>query len=1706
MNSTKIGLVLLTLATAGPLAGREITYLEDFALAADREAALQRLIPGTEDYYYFHCIHLQNTEQFEQADRMLKAWIKKHKRTPRVREILNRQALLTYASSPRESLEHIRQQLGIRFNHQRERLDQKPDLPTSLDPDVVSRSALLQRALKRHKDLKGFEDAALEWLMDEELDHVRLRHLLQRLQRPDHPGLVSLIIQDLRHKPLPKFGSYAIHKQLLPSQLEECLQREASLLNQLSFVRAYISKLLPNDDVHWQDDDTEYGAYLDRLSEFVERLGPVHNSLKAHVLYRRLELDLHQGRYDKQKFMRYLRLPRQAGYVNTDYLRRREHRRHIANLQQDYSDITQLAPVKDDEPLVRAYLQHFFLQEPTYREYLPFVNDRYVKELFAETKIVNGLGDADQWHALLSPEQYQRLRDRVDLDFAPTNSRFFGPDDPVSLDVYVKNVETLIVKVFEVNTANYYRQFAREVNTDIDLDGLVTNNETTYSYTEPPLRRVKRHFDFPSLDERGVYVIDFIGSGKNSRVVVRKGRLYHLARTTAAGHEFTILNESNRLVKKPTVWVGGQEFVASDDGTVVVPFTNEPQERPIVLSSGGFSSLARFRHQSESYSLQAGIYIDRESLLSQRKSTVAVRSSLRLNGFPVALSLLEQVTLTIESTDRDGVSSTQTVKGFELFSDREATHEFQTPSRLSQLNVTVSGKVQNLSQNTRQDVSAAETFSLNEIDKTEKIEDLHFAGSAGQFHVSALGKTGEPKADRPIQFSLKHRDFTDPVRVVLKTDKGGRVQLGSLASIETVTASGPEGTSHTWQVPRDRRTQHSSIHARVGDVIDVPYVGPSVENPRNAVSLLELREGTFVGDRFSALTWADGMIRIRGLQPGDYDLWLKHSGDRIRIRVASARREGSYLLGTSRQLEARGHLPLHIAPIKPDPESVVVRLLNASPETRVHVFTTRYLPAYSAFDLLGRMQEPAPWRWKRRRFTSLYAEGRDIGDELRYILDRQRAQKFPGNMLRRPSLLLNPWAIRTTETGAQSAADGESFDAQPDAAAAADVASRMSRSTAQPSASDFSNLDFLKDVSSLHFNLRPNSDGQITLRREDLGPHQTLHIVACDGNTTVYRTISLPEADKNPLDLRLARSLDLSTKFTQQKRTSFVDAGEPFEILDIGSSRFEVYDSLSRVFRLFTTLSNDQQLSEFGFILNWPNLDANEKQAKYSKYACHELNFFLRRKDPEFFERVVVPYLRNKSHKTFMDQWLLDVDLREYQEPWDFGQLNIAERILLGQRLASERPHTRRHVQELFHLIPPNIDRFHALFDTAILGRSLDVWPGAMGGMAGGIAAPANAARRELSFQSLAEQAPALQNSVNESLGLAADVEELDEQRRRGYYANSKSMSRDRLKRDVSRRGRIRQLFRKLDNTQEWVENNYYRLPIQQQNADLVQVNSFWNDFAAHDPSRPFFSANFPEATRNFTEMMLALSVLDLPFEAHEHSTELQGGRLTFTPGSPVFIFHEQIRPAKQIAEQSPILVSQNFYRQDDRYEHVNNERRDKFVTDEFLVHTVYGCQVVVTNPSSSRQKLDLLLQVPVGAVPVMNGRYTRSVHVDLEPFNTQTVDYHFYFPLAGQFDHYPVHVAKDEQLLTSASPARLNVVKVPSRVDRQSWDYVFAVRIQRRSAELSTTKQHPSTQSRQNRVPRCRRVVFLNPPKIAGTTTCLQRHALVLFDSLWST
>ena len=105
------------------------------------------------------------------------------------------------------------------------------------------------------------------------------------------------------------------------------------------------------------------------------------------------------------------------------------------------------------------------------------------------------------------------------------------------------------------------------------------------------------------------------------------------------------------------------------------------------------------------------------------------------------------------------------------------------------------------------------------------------------------------------------------------------------------------------------------------------------------------------------------------------------------------------------------------------------------------------------------------------------------------------------------------------------------------------------------------------------------------------------------------------------------------------------------------------------MYNLLLTLSgNNSVVQKFNFLLKWEKLSAEEKLQNYGKFASHELNFFVYHKDKPFFDQVVVPFLRNKKEKTFLDHFFLGNDLSGYLSPSKFGSLNTFEKILLGTK------------------------------------------------------------------------------------------------------------------------------------------------------------------------------------------------------------------------------------------------------------------------------------------------------------------------------------------------------------------------------------------------------------------------------------------------------
>ena len=158
---------------------------------------------------------------------------------------------------------------------------------------------------------------------------------------------------------------------------------------------------------------------------------------------------------------------------------------------------------------------------------------------------------------------------------------------------------------------------------------------------------------------------------------------------------------------------------------------------------------------------------------------------------------------------------------------------------------------------------------------------------------------------------------------------------------------------------------------------------------------------------------------LNGLNPGDY--LLTNPGEcAITIRVTAGQPVQNWLLSANRELEVRDALPLNIAGVQRENGAMVVQLAHAGKFARVHVVATRFLPETNLLDGLGGFTRFEPAVGAPAKSPNLFAAGRAIGDEYRYILERRYSKIFPGNMLPRPGLILNPWEVRSTDLQSQS--------------------------------------------------------------------------------------------------------------------------------------------------------------------------------------------------------------------------------------------------------------------------------------------------------------------------------------------------------------------------------------------------------------------------------------------------------------------------------------------------------------------------------------------------------------------------------------------------------------------------------------------------------------------------------------------------------------
>lgn len=1713
--------------------GEPLGFLERFALSEQREQTLEELIPGTPDYFYYQILHHQNLGRVAEARALLKAWIDKSGLNGQSKALLTRQTLLEYASNPDATVEYLQREFQIVTSHPAPKKDEAAELATKLDPAILDWNRTLRETVQG-PGLDSIEDPALPEALESVNNIDSLRRWFSRSHRVDTPKLMDRLVEELTTIHSQGFGWAPIHRELTLSQLEELRKRIPTIDQNANYVVEVLRRLQPTDDESLQDPDVRK-RHLDRMEAFVTGLPELHNSLIASVLHQRLVFDLEQGTPDRDRFKRYLRLPNQRP-ICTQSFREWSQKRTVVDWNVAFPVRYLERPIGDDRQLIEKYLDIFFRTDANVDDFSEWLERSYLQTFFATTKILHGIGDPKTYYAQLSPEAQKELAERIEVRFAPTNPATYKSDEKVRLEIDLKNTPELFVRVYRLNARNILSKQMTPISTAIDLDGVVPNIERKLNYAQRNDRRHREILELPELEGLGMWIVEVLAGGQRSRALVQKGKLQSIQTISDAGQLLRIVDAAGNHVPTAKVLLREREFLPAEDGWILIPFEQTTQSKAILLCDGNFAVLEPLAHLAEAYDFQADFLVDPQSVLSGNRAAIVLRARLLAHNQPLPLSNLSEIELIAKCTDLDGMSTTQQFKNLELNDQQELTQEFSVPPRLAQIDWTLQAQIREVRTDTVRSLAANHTTRVNDFSKTGYVFDSYLNRTADGYRLELRGRNGEPIPRTPVDIEFKLYGIQPTRSVRLASDASGEIELGSLVGVERFWVASAQSQRRMYVLPKSSMDWPQKIHATAGQAIRVTgplaqdnLVGAQVgiealKRQARRFSLFEFRSGLAMADQSEKIKSLTGVLEIAGLDAGNYALLDHQQGTRLDLEITQGEQRDAWIVGKNKTLATTPLDTLAITNTKLDENNLRIDLIGVDATTRLLVVAAPF--AHSETEQwLRRTQRPFAPSIRRERPSNFYVDSMKLDEEYQYVLARQQAMKLLGSSLAHPTVLLNPWELSATRNENQLAQAGDAIAEKsnapgqvPGAPMAADpgrVGDAMGESR---------DYGFLGLGAQLLVNIRPDKNGTIAIGLQELEGVTDLGIVAVSADMTASTRIALPwKGPRKLADRRLQESLDDQKHFVQKESVYSIDANVAKDLGDVGVTRIRSYTSIADLIPMLDSiLQGAPQFRRYDFLKTWSALSDEQKQDRYSEFACHELHLFLRQHDRAFFDRVVRPHLANKSPRQFVDDWLLDQDLTTYTVPWRYQQLNTTERVLLGKSFEAKREGLIRLFENSLAAQPVPVETQNQWFGQALRTSELDfakqdasyyfdqrllereelgirpgqpsgggrlsggMGGGGMGGMGGipatgGIAAgtegldavegvPGAALKAQLSDAK--ELSESLQRRETRGRGALRDLAKdkagkaessaFGLEAKGGEGANAggdpaadspnfepelRGLSLNRetdrfLGANATRRKRVEsgkqiQLFEPLAATRKWAESQFDQVLLANQNPSLVSPSPFWIDTLKLPAGQ--LSENLHFAARNSNEAILALAFVDLPLQSEPGTLKIENGRWIYQHTGKTLAYVQGIIGIDAAEPKSKVLLSENLYlaNADTTAAPVNRQ--------ELVIGVPYRDRVVLTNPTGNPMRVQILMQIPQGAIPLEAGRSVTVREFQLAPFSTQETSHVFYFPASGEFQQYGARASSDGNYLAHVNSEPVKVLDAPLRVDDTSWEYVAA-------------------------------------------------------------
>ena len=268
--------------------------------------------------------------------------------------------------------------------------------------------------------------------------------------------------------------------KLTISQIEEISSKVSALKDDKNFIGKLFEKKFHLELDSNSKDNFSIEERRDQLIQMYDASSDRPQSFKSAILLEILENGLKLDIYDKKYFILYLEHPLKKWHMNKS---------KVIKEYQDYAWNSYIQNIHQREggimnsnleaKMYKRYLEQFYREKGDLKEFEEYFSPKFLSALVDEFLFLSG---KELTNDKVDFEKYDRLASLVIIELLSSNKDFFKPKERVKIHTELKNVSTLHLKIFEINSLNYYKKNCAPFKSDVNLDGFITSYEKEFKF------------------------------------------------------------------------------------------------------------------------------------------------------------------------------------------------------------------------------------------------------------------------------------------------------------------------------------------------------------------------------------------------------------------------------------------------------------------------------------------------------------------------------------------------------------------------------------------------------------------------------------------------------------------------------------------------------------------------------------------------------------------------------------------------------------------------------------------------------------------------------------------------------------------------------------------------------------------------------------------------------------------------------------------------------------------------------------------------------------------------------------------------------------------------------------------------------------------------------------------------------------------------